>query len=295
MVAVFPLPHTKPLHFGPYLTDKVIDCRACKFTHLYPLPDAKTIDRYYSGDYFYAGDNPHSPPDWFRKEEAEYRAGLWDAYYGYLAGLLDPDKPVIDYGCGAGWFLDYLSTHGYSQWQIYGVEPSVTARRVSPVRHRLYDKLDTKTKGNVILSLVLEHIPDPARFLREDVLPHLDGRLVVVVPSEWNPLQKLANRHDPKKANWFVSPVHINYFNPASLRGLLERCGLRIVHQGATFPMELFILANLDHRGNDEQGRKNHLWRLELERKWPGIFRLYGWLNRFLGIGREVVMVGEKR
>lgn len=313
-----------PSHPGIYIADKLIDCQRCGFCHLYPLPDPATVDRYYEGDCFYAGDNPHSPPDWLDKERKEYEAGLWDAYYGYLAGLLDPYEDVIDWGCGAGWFLDYLWRRlDRSQYSLYGIEPSRTARRHSPIAHRLYEKISKEVKsyqilergdymavrGNIILSLVLEHIPDPARFLQEDVLPHLDGRLVVVVPNEWNPLQRhIINRETKLGASfdwmrfelkhkvsgatyhpWFVSSVHVNYFNPASLRGLLERCGLTVTHTGATFPMELFILAGKDHRNNDEQGRRNHLWRLQLERKWPGVFRLYEWLGR-LGIGREIVM-----
>lgn len=284
-----------PAHPGPYLADNLIRCSRCGFVHLYPLPDPKTVDRYYVGDYFYSGSTPHSPPDWLEKERREYDYGLWDAYYSYLASLLDPNKPVIDYGCGAGWFLDYLWTHGYSQWQLYGVEPSVSARRVSPIRHRLYNKLDSRIKGNVVLSLVLEHIPDPERFLREDVLPYLDGRLVVVVPNEFNSIQGLVNRYSkPSKKNWFVSPVHVNYFEPKTLRGLLERVGLRVTHTGATFPTELFCLIGRDHRGDDFMGRCNHLWRLKMERKWPEVFGLYGWMGRWLNVGREVVMGGER-
>lgn len=323
-------------HPGIYIADNVIQCSRCQFAHLYPLPDSAAVDRYYSGDYFYSGSDPHSPPDWFAKERAEYEAGLWDAYYSYLAGLLDPDRPVIDIGAGAGWFLDYLTKHGWSQWQMWGIEPSAAARRVSPIGHRLFkaspDKEGTTLidgygykalKGNIILSLVLEHISDPARFLQEDVLPHLDpstssgrgGRLVVVVPNEWNPLQehiinretKLGNKFDLSRFElqhklsgatyqpWFVSPVHVNYFNPASLRGLLERCGLTVTFQGSTAPLELAILAGWDYRGDDTLGRRIHLKRLEFERRFKGVFKVYGWLNRWLGWGREIVMGGEKR
>lgn len=300
-------------HLGIYIADKLIDCQSCGFAHLYPLPDAATVDRYYEGDYFYAGDNPHSPPDWFEKERAEYEAGLWDAYFGYLAGLLDVTKPVIDFGAGGGWFLHYLSQHGWPQALLYGIEPSRTAWQASPIKHRLYKELpkgDRAIRGNVVLSLVLEHIPDPAWFLQEDVLPHLDGQLVVVVPNEFNPIQRyIINRetklgasfdwmrfelkHKVSEATyqpWFISAVHVNYFNPASLRELLGGCGLTVTHAGATFPTEAWLLLpGHDHRGNDDLGRRHHLWRLRLERRWPGIFRGYGWLGWF-GIGREIVM-----
>jgi hypothetical protein len=291
------------IHSGKYVAPNVVDCTRCKFAHLDPLPDEATVTRYYEGDYFYTGAAPHSPPDWFAKEQGEYEAGLWDAYYVYLADQLDPTRPVIDWGCGCGWFLDYLiKKRGFSQWQIYGIEPSKTARAFSPVSHRLYastfngDGGRGLVKGNVVLALTLEHILNPEKFLRDEVLYHLDGRLVVVVPNEFNLLQKWTNRFSsPDKKNWFVSPVHLNYFTPQTLRGLLERVGLRVTHQGGTFPTEIFCLLGRNHLGNDLQGRANHLWRLEMETRWPGVFRLYGILMRYFNMGREVVMVGEKR
>lgn len=289
------------IHPGPYLTADIVDCRACGFAHLYPLPDEATVTRYYEGDYFYTGAAPHSPPDWFAKEQGENEAGLWDAYYSYLADQLDPARPVIDWGCGCGWFLNYLiKKRGFSQWQVYGVEPSKTARAFSPVSHRLYaSAMDSKggrglVKGNVVLVLTLEHILNPEQFLRDAILPHLAGRLVVVVPNEFNPLQSVVGWRYPDKKHWFVSPVHLNYFNKASLKALLERVGLSVTHTGATFPMEVWPLVGRNHLGNDLQGRANHLWRLEMETRWPGVFRLYGWLNRWFGVGREIVMVGEK-
>ena len=289
---------SKELHAGPMLHEKIIQCSRCGYAHWYPLPDASTVARYYEDDQFYS---QHSPPDWFLKEKWEHEQGYWQAYYEYLYRLMEikfmsgwrDDLPVIDYGCGSGRVIYYL--HQHCGYHVSGYEPSLVARKWSPDPTRIVsipDKIPFKYGGHVILNLVLEHILDPETFLREQIIPHLhsDGHLIVVVPNEFNRLQRWVG------GDWFVSPVHLNYFSRESLRGLLERVGLKIVFEGGTFPTELWLMIpGLDHRNNPKVGRRTHLWRLKLEKRSPWIFHVYGWLMRRWGIGREVIMICEKR
>lgn len=272
-------------HRGSRIALGVINCIDCGFAHLDSLPDARTVMQYYEGDKFY---NQHSPPGWFVKEKGEYDAHLWHPYFEYLASYLDSYLPTIDVGAGCGWFVDYLNWRGMF---AYGIEPSHAARAFSPIKRAMFAGKGTAKKfGNVTCLLTLEHVLNPEQFLREDVLSllHPKGRLIISVPNEFNPLQRLV------RGDWFVSPVHINYFTGQTLDSLLRRMGLRIVERGATFPMELFLLIGRDHRGNDELGQRNHLARLRFE-QWAGakVFKWYGWLHRRFGIGRELVRVAE--
>lgn len=279
------------LHAGPMVHKNLICCQECGFVHWHPLPDASTVAKLYEGDNFYAGDAPHSPPDWFLKEKREHEQGYWRAYYDYLASFFQ-HKWVIDIGAGSGRFVHHLSKKGYTVW---GVEPSEEAKHWSPVRDLMYDDellMDENLKGNIVLILTLEHILDPETWLREKVLPHLDGRLIVVVPNEWNPIQKIVMAPNNP---WFISPVHLNYFEPKTLRGLLEKVGLRVISEGSTFPMEAAILLGYDYRGSDSRGRRVHQFRLKLEKLCgPRIYRLYQLLYKYLGIGRELIFVAEK-
>lgn len=285
MVKLYSLDRNHP---GPVPAKGVVICQKCGFCHLDPLPDASTVARYYEDDQFYS---QHSPPDWFLKEQEEYEAGLWDSYYAYLASFLKKDKPVMDVGCGAGWFIYHL--FDCHEFDSYGIEPSATARKYSYLNHQVIfpsieGMLEGDYWGNIVLMLTLEHILNPETWLREEILPHLDGRLIVVVPNEMNPLQKAL------KSWHFVSPVHLNYFTPDTLRGLLEGLGLKVIHESSTFPMEIFSLLGYDYRGNDARGRKVHNFRLRLERQFPGIFRyLYAPLFKYLHWGREIIMVAE--
>ncbi len=150
------------------------------------------------------------------------------------------------------------------------------------------------------MSLVLEHIPDPAALL---ALAHgqLDdgGLLCVVVPNDFNPFQLVARDHLEFNPWWVAPPHHINYFNFSSLQKLLERCGFEVIHKEATFPIDMFLLMGDNYIGNDELGRACHGKRkmLELNLSRAGMAEIKRHLYQSLaniGLGREVVLIARK-
>jgi 2-polyprenyl-3-methyl-5-hydroxy-6-metoxy-1,4-benzoquinol methylase len=256
-------------------------CHHCGFAHIQPERAKKEV--YYLSDTFY---KDHSPPDWFKKEAREYLA--WEPFFRHLASFYLEQMPVLDIGCGAGWFLKYLNSQG---WTTYGVEASLEARTIAATNgladiYESLPQIPVYIKGHIYLGLVLEHVDDPKRFLKL-CLYHLKGRLIIVVPNELNPLQKKAG------GSWFIQDVHRNYFTPDTLRELLKSVGLKTIWEGATFPMELFLLNGLDYRDSEEKGRIAHEYRLKQDAQ-PGAFIFYHLLYSALGIGRELIFVAEK-
>lgn len=287
----------KPEHWGPTRAEsgrlRVISCQNCDYAHLEPLPSPDTVERYYRRDLFYTG---HSPPDWLVREAEEHKRGLWNAAYRYQARLLKAggNKNLLDWGSGGGHFLKFWTERIPSGIGV-GVEPSKSARTVeASSRYTVFSaphQIGKGFRGHARLSLLLEHVPNPLEFLRTEVIPRLGegGRVMVIVPNEFNPLQKRM------KDSWFVSNVHLNYFTPGSLRRLLRRAGLRVIFEGATFPMELFLQVGLDYRSNDKLGQRLHRLRLYWEKAvGVGAFGLYQKLYRRWGIGRELIFVAEK-
>jgi SAM-dependent methyltransferase len=271
---------------------EVMDCVQCGFAHQYPLPTQAAVDAMYQQDeYVKLGQ-----PDWFKKERGEIVNGDWNVAFKHRLSLMDADTPLLDVGCGTGYLIDYYYHH--ARFFAQGIEPSPTARREVLYHTSVYDSyasfkqddVQHPFRYNIHMNLVLEHILDPKAFIRQ-YMQHLatDGKMVVIVPNEFNPLQQ---RLRGKHGDWFVQKPHINYFTRDSLRRLLEECGLEVTWQGATFPMELAALVGFDYVGNDELGRKVHRWRLDFERKMgTKAFTLYAWLHRWLGIGRETIAV----
>ena len=250
---------------------------------------------YYQGDQFYAS---HSPPGWFEKERGEYLSGLWHAYFRYIAKVSNREwlvADILDYGCGGGWYMLFLQA--ISHHNIFGVEPSETARMLAiamgiedqQIKSNI-EQFDEFGYNVISLQLVLEHVVDPEKFLKETILPKLygNGRLLITVPNDLSSIQKKIGYEG------YVNPVHINYFTPVTLRAMLQRLGLRVVHESATFPMELFVLLGFNYIGNNVLGQKCHRFRLKLERAiGPDIYHIYKYLYKVFGIGRELIFVAE--
>ena len=90
-----------------------------------------------------------------------------------------------------------------------------------------------------------------------------------------------------------------HYFNFDSLSSLIERCGFKVIHKEATFPIDIFLLMGDDYVGNDAVGRVCHTKRMNFEKAitQSGSSNLLSDLYlkiAELGIGREIVIYSKK-
>lgn len=270
---------------------KVIDCLYHKYKHIFPLPSETQIKKYYQEDKFY---QQHSPKNWFKKEQKEKK--YWKPYFNYLTSFLNPNFPLIDVGCGAGWFLEHwINNYGIG----YGIEPSLMAKNMSPVSEYIlpnnsFLKKKYTRKSNVVFSLILEHVVNPIEFITEHLsLLSPNATLMIIVPNDFSPLQN--------KTSHFINPVHINYFSRDSLIYVITKAIEESGNQdmgfitAATFPMEIFLKIGLDYRNNPQLGQRLHLVRLFFENTFPRkSFQLYHYLFKKYDIGREIILVSRK-
>jgi len=264
----------------------------------YPLPEVK---KYYNDDQFYTQHVTAS--EWFEKERQEYYAGLWNPYFDYLISRMNPKLPLLDVGCGAGWFIGYWNKH--QRFSGYGIEPSKLARKCNSYskpfifedqfcfqQWTLANSRDGVPDFNILMSLVLEHIPDPVSFIQQ-YLPYMgnEGTLTIVVPNDFSLLQEhLGSTH-------FIQDVHVNYFTTESLENVIYSAlpvndpPVRYkLDYASTFPMELFELLGFHYIGNDELGAKCHKFRLLFEKfLQKRAFWMYEKLFDRYGIGRELM------
>ena len=146
---------------------------------------------------------------------------------------------------------------------------------------------------------VLEHIPDPASLLR---LVHQqmndNGIVCIIVPNDFNPFQIVLRDHLKFSPWWVAPPYHINYFNFDSLSNLVERCGFKVIHKEATFPIDMFLLMGDNYVDNDALGRTCHSRRVSFEKALSQsglgdiMSKLYSGFAQ-QGIGREVVLFAK--
>ena len=145
---------------------------------------------------------------------------------------------LLDVGCGAGAFLGYARTRG---WTVGGTDINVTddARRHGS---RLWEgqlpdiDLDDACFDAVRLNHVLEHTQDPLRELRQARrIVAEDGVLLVGVPNIAGlsiRLKSWQSRLGLKRRRWkhYGALHHLWFFTPQTLAALVEAAGFAVTH-----------------------------------------------------------------
>jgi SAM-dependent methyltransferase len=293
-------------HGGPLVSHAsgfdVIDCGACGFRHVVPLPDPVELEKEYAEVYYseakptYLADASRDQ-DWARLTQDD-RLDAIERALGRCGSLLE-------IGSGPGFFLDRAIARG---WSAMGVEPSIQAARFSQQRGlNVFNCTiaDAARRGlasvdAIAATNVLEHIADPIGTL-EIAASLLSGGGVacITVPNDFNPLQKVAQRGMGQPEWWVAPPHHLNYFDFDSLDALLRRAGLIPVERLTSFPMEAFLLMGDDYVRESETGKACHRKRMNFDMAFEtagmGDVRraMYAALAA-AGIGREATIVAVK-
>lgn len=281
----------------------VIDCGSCGFKHIVALPSIEELEQIYRHDYY-----SREKPLYIER----YREDIdwWNTVYVQRYERLERYMPegrrrLLDIGSGPGFFLLKGKQRG---WQVKGIDPSSQAVEFSrglqlDIECGLFSRQTAPELGcfdAINMSLVLEHILDPAAFL---ALIHAslndNGLVCIVVPNDFNPFQCVLRNHLGFDPWWVAPPHHINYFDFVSLAGLVEGCGFQVLHKESTFPIDMFLLMGDQYVGSDEIGRACHKKRMNFE-----LALTHGGRSDVLehlqadfarqGIGREVVLYAKK-
>ncbi len=294
-------------HKGPVLSSAngydIIDCEACGFAHITPLPTIEQLEKIYAEE-FYATTEPVYI-DRYKEDRPWWDLVYNDRYDSFEQMVPAGSRRLLDIGSGPGLFLLRGKERG---WDVLGIEPSRQACEYSrslglEVLSEFFDRDLAPKLGRfdvIHLSLVLEHLPDPAETLRlcQSLLaPH--GILCVTVPNEYNPFQTLAYQQlQPPTPWWLCPPHHINYFNSKSLENVMKRSGFDVVLGESTFPVEMFLLMGDNYAGNDQVGRSIHRKRMLFETglATAGLSHIKRSLYQHmhtLGVGRESTVYGR--
>jgi 2-polyprenyl-3-methyl-5-hydroxy-6-metoxy-1,4-benzoquinol methylase len=205
----------------------LVRCAACGFGQPEALPTLPNFfDRMYDQRWSVA---------WVRQEfSGTYKDLIFDKILDALARRVpSARRRLLDVGAHAGRFMYLAQARG---WTVEGIELNpltaayAEARTGAPV-HRVNAHtlaLDGHRYDAVVLTDVLEHIPEPRRLLAA-LAGLLDpgGVVAVKVPNgsaQWTKERWLA-RLTSHRVSLAENLVHVNQFTPASLTLALERAG----------------------------------------------------------------------
>jgi len=186
---------------------------------------------------------------------------------------------LLEVGCGSGNFLELAAKKG---WQVVGVEIAPRAARIAQERGfdvfvgslQEYVASGPKPLATVTTAFeVLEHVPDPAMFLRDIASATAPGGLVIAsTPNARDPFMW----RDPRPETH--PPVHLCFFTAKTLQRALLNAGLQ--------PRE--IRTNFLPRGSMRQVVRQR-WLRNLLRLPVVVLRLAGLLdgNQLVAIARR--------
>ena len=294
---------------------RIIDCDKCQFIHVMPLPSELELSKLYKRKYY-----TKVKPNYIKKyqKEIDYWNLIFDEKLDFLETKIKTQtRSIFDIGSGSGYFLLRAKEKG---WAVDGVEPNLIAadhsRKIGvPVINDFFGNMNIHTmkKFNAInLFDVLEHVHNPIEVLENCYkLLKPKGIIVIEVPNDYNPLQKIVQNTLEKEEYWLTVLTksrnyhwaskmdHLNYFNFQSLNRMLKRLDFKIIYQQSTFPLELFLLMDDDYLKSEKIGKRIHQKRMNLEK------RLLNQKNQYLkkelyerfaeiGIGRTAVIYAQK-
>lgn len=192
-------------------------CGPCGFETQFPLPSPDELRRYYEESY---GDGMYKEFVEAREiKKLTARARLDRIVPHCRAGRW------LDVGCSNGVFVDVARQAGIDAEGIELAEAAVEeARRGGlPVCRGTIEQHDPNYRYDTIVAFdVLEHVLDPVSFLRAaHRLLAPGGSVVIAVPNQ----ASLSRRIMGSRWYFYIPEEHLHYFNPSTLRRLIERCG----------------------------------------------------------------------
>jgi len=138
-----------------------------------------------------------------------------------------PNKKLLDFGCGAGGFLNKAQ---HLAETVAGIELEQRVRKHWDGQIAIHPNTESAgAEYNLITAFhVVEHLPDPRAMLKTLAkMLSENGRMVIEVPSSEDALLTLYDSEAFQRFTYWSQ--HLYLFNAETLRRLAEQAGLRIV------------------------------------------------------------------
>jgi len=205
----------------------LMQCENCSLVFTNPRPNEDNMDLYYPSVEYIS----HASSGSSFKDKLYFAVQKYMLYrkHRLIQKLNLPDKKLLDFGSGAGAFLEYMKQKGY---EVVGFEPSVnaslkTANKDIPVFNSINDLTQSSIRSFNCITLwhVLEHSHKPLhtiRYLFDKLQP--GGFAIVAVPLH----DSFDGRFYGDKWAAYDVPRHLLHFNPNSLIRAFEECGFTI-------------------------------------------------------------------
>ena len=212
---------------------------------------------------------------------------------------------MVDIGSGNDLLTLYFKNKG---WDVCAIEPNIMAARYLksfnlPVINDYIENIPLKNMKSVSfinVQFVLEHLKDPAAFLKKSYEMLAPGGIIrVCVPNDFSEGQMAFAEYYNEKCEWIVLPDHINYFSYDSLSNLLSKIGFREIYRTTSFPLEMLLMGGVNYYSEERYKEQIGPFITNFENSFRKTGRkqlmdkLYEDLSK-LGFGRSIYMYAIK-
>jgi len=199
---------------------KVVKCDSCGLVRL--LENPLSMSYYQSDEYRQSYNETAKPSDYIEMHDSEQVPRLHKMDAKDFRG-----NTVLDYGCGGGAFLDWVS--GVAEETI-GIEPFQGYHECLTERgHQVFGEPQSALKeykgkvDKIVSFFVIEHVEDPVQFLSDSYELLKEGGSMYVETNNLNDvLMKLGSKEYER---FFYRTAHLWYFDGDTLKGTAEKAG----------------------------------------------------------------------
>ncbi len=211
-----------------------VRCKKCGLIYTNPRLAEEKVEKFYKGQKSIDiwADVLTSPL------QMEYDRKKFDLRLQWLEKYTDKGK-ILDIGCSVGHFLKIAKDRG---WDSYGLELNERAVKyakekfgITKIKKEILEKAGYPKNYFSAAGLwgVLEHILHPDRVLKELHKVLKPGGVVVIsIPNAGS----LAARILRERTSCFNGMVHLWFFNPKTIKHLLEKNGYKIIEMSSEQP-----------------------------------------------------------
>jgi hypothetical protein len=239
------------------------ECRSCKTIYVSPRPTREAFDRYYTA----SKSTKFWATTFYKATEKNRREKLWKPkaklIFDKIKQFLKNTEIIVDIGGGYGIFMEeFLKLMSLKH---YIVEPSkylagVCRRKGLHVIEKFLEQVkknDFKDGVKTFVSFELfEHLYSPGSFL--DALNKImeSGEIFIFTTLSGIGLDIQTLWQDSKA---IAPPMHLNFFNPKSIKILLNRTGFEPLNVSTPGKLDIDIMEN------NKDKIKDRFWRNFLE------------------------------
>jgi len=219
----------------------ILRCGECGLFVQSPLPLQDDLNKVYnSPEYWRRPYFSNCGKDYKRDDKIQ----MYENALRKIEQLSSKKGLLLDVGCGTGIFLNLAQKAG---WEVYGIEYSAIAAEYAnknfgvPVQIGVAEEISIPENQFQAITLwdIIEHLRSPVKLLDKLSKALIPGGIILVFTPNAESLirnvapflEKIIPRQPIPFTEMVYSPLHLYYFCPENLRGVLATYSVKIVKE----------------------------------------------------------------